>query len=246
MLRASEVSFREWLPKEHGAWAFLLLPLLAGLLARTSWPGALIALGALAAFLARGPFQAGRRGRATWLPLGLLAAGCCALAVGQGGWVPFWALGAAAAMGLPLLGRSLREMRTLGSECLALMACGALLPAILGAGGAGPGEALKGWTLLMLLALPPLVHLRHRLRLTRQGTAPKASPTIWLIQCLATLIALGLWSRGLAPGLLPLWTLALLVRESHVRAVPPRRLGWAEAVVSLGHLGVLWVGLGSL
>ena len=98
----------------------------------------------------------------------------------------------------------------------------------------------------MLLALPPLVHLRHRLAQGRKGEAPRFSKAAVLLQLLATLLGFGLWSLNLAPGLIPLWTSALLIREFSQRPVSARCLGWTEAMVSLGHLGVLWVSLTGL
>ena len=45
------------LPAEHGGWGFLLEPIALGLLVTPSWRGALIALAALFAFLARQPLK---------------------------------------------------------------------------------------------------------------------------------------------------------------------------------------------
>lgn len=242
----SRARLRFLLPREHGGWAFLLLPLTAGLLVRPSWTGAWVAGGALAIFLARGPLQAGRRGFPMVMVLGGLSFALFGLGVWQGGWVTLGALLGAALLGLPLLGRSTREMRNLNSESLALMACAGLLPAVLGAGGATWSEALRGWLLMVLLALPPLVHLRHRLAQGRKGEAPKPSRSALVIQLLASLTALGLWQFSLASGLLPLWTFLLLFRGFQTSPTSPQRLGWTEAVVSLGHLGVLWITLSGL
>src|SRR5436853_7813390 len=45
------------LPFEHGAWSLLLAPLAVALLIAPSWRGGLLALGTIAAFLARHPFK---------------------------------------------------------------------------------------------------------------------------------------------------------------------------------------------
>lgn len=239
-------SMLQMLPKEHGAWAFLLLPTVAGLLAAPSWAGALIALGALAAFLARGPFLAGRQGLHHLAGLATLAIVLFGTGAWKGGWVTASALLGAGLLGLPLMARSTREMRNLPSESLALLACGALLPAILGAGGATFAEAFRGWALIVLLALPPLVHLRHRLALGRKGEAPRLSRGALLVQLLAMALGFGLWSWHLVPGLIPVWTAALLLRGFWRSPASARSLGWTEAVVSLGHLGVLWISLTGL
>src|SRR5262245_5381791 len=45
------------LPSEHGGWSFLLEPVLLGLLVAFSWPGVLLAVAALGAFLAHQPLK---------------------------------------------------------------------------------------------------------------------------------------------------------------------------------------------
>ena len=57
-LPARPISLRPLaLPTEHGGWGFLLEPIALGLLVAPSWRGALIALAALFAFLARQPLK---------------------------------------------------------------------------------------------------------------------------------------------------------------------------------------------
>ena len=63
------------LPREHGSWSLALEPLALGLIAAPSWPGAALALAALALFFARRPWQAARAGDVRLRPaLGALAA----------------------------------------------------------------------------------------------------------------------------------------------------------------------------
>lgn len=236
--------FRDILPREHGAWVILLLPLVAGLVAAPSLPGLLVALGALGAMLARGAFLVGPRGRRAAeviasASLGLLTSGAL-----RGGAVCLVSLAGAGLVGLPLLVRSTRELRKLGSECLALMACGTLLPAILGAGGESLETAFRAWLVLVLLLLPSLVHVRQRLVQRRNGQAAGPAVVSLAVPLGATVLAGGLWGLHWLPGLVPLWTLALLLREFHPGPATPRRLGWMEATLSLGHLCVLWVCLG--
>ena len=45
------------LPREHGGWAFVLNPVLLGLLVALSWQGALLGIAAIAAFLVHQPFK---------------------------------------------------------------------------------------------------------------------------------------------------------------------------------------------
>jgi hypothetical protein len=55
---------RLWIPRQHGAWAMLLLPVLLGVAASTPSPWQLVvALDALAAYLASATFQVWSRGR---------------------------------------------------------------------------------------------------------------------------------------------------------------------------------------
>jgi len=57
-LPARPVSLRPLaLPAEHGGWSFLLEPIALGLLVAPSWSGALIAIAAVFAFLARHPLK---------------------------------------------------------------------------------------------------------------------------------------------------------------------------------------------
>ena len=113
------VPLRLMLPREHGAWAFLLLPIAAGLVTAPSWGGVLVALGALGVFLARGPFQAGRSGLPVLLALGGIGAALFGWGVWKGGEVTLFSLLGAALLGLPLLARSTKDMRNLlsGDGC---------------------------------------------------------------------------------------------------------------------------------
>ncbi len=241
------IRWQQVAPLEHGAWAFLALPLVASLGHRhtaAAWcaAGLMVSL-----FLAKRPLERTLRGERrfngitfTLLGLGL---GSGALMLGFGGlraW-PFFLvqglLGAAAWMGGRRWG-----VRSLGSEVLGASALLVGGSTILSAGGAPTLSAIRFGLALAALALPPLVVLRRRLARQAGRSCPDAS---WLPLAL-TIIGLAItvyyWHRGLAYPFLPLWAALLALRALPIPS--PRRaktLGFAEGLVQLGHLGAaLW------
>lgn len=246
MAEASRI-WRQAAPVEHGAWAFLCLPLVAGLGHRPTTAGIWAAGMILAAFLAKRPVERWFRGlrEPGYLPGGLLiiAACCLGMVVRSGGtraWPLFLgqgALGAAAWwMGRRLGVRSLTA-ETLGA--LSLLLGGGT---VLAAGGAPLSSALSFVVALLALALPPLFVLRRRL--ARNTGRPCSDPTELPLgaSLLSVLILLIYWQRGWAHAYLPLWASLLALRALPLPS--PRRaktLGVAEGFVQLGHLcAVLW------
>jgi hypothetical protein len=204
---------RAILPAEHGGWAFLAEPLLLGLLVGFSPAGALIALGAILAFLARQPlrtFVADRsRGRSyprtataarAFAACALAGAAVLAGAVLLGGGaalVPLALASPLAAVSLTLdFGRRSREA---AAEVCAALALGAAAPAIVVAAGAPLPVALALWGVLAARSVPTILYVRARLRRARGVSAGAATP-------MAAHVAGVAWNAALAgPGLTP-WT----------------------------------------
>ncbi len=240
------------LPRQHGAWAMLAMPLVLGLAAaRSLHPGALLAIAAmLLTFLARSAaVPAGqrllRRRPASWSWLG------CHLV-----WTVLWFLAGTAALAgavllapaatrmdalavallvgvlgashsaAALLGRERRLLfEVLGMSGLALAAALVLTVSGQPLSGAVLGVALLAWT----YDLSTLAHIRARRREGWRRTA-----------CLATQVLLGLaialaWARGWLPPLaLLVWT-PLVLRGLWARLQPPadlRDLGLRELRIS--------------
>jgi hypothetical protein len=243
--RVQSSRFRRLLPREHGAWAFLFLPLAAGWVVAPSRAGLLFTVAALAGFLMKEPWQRlgwepRSPGLRAWLAglggVGALAAVGGALLSGPAPLVPL-GLGAAAAAAVLL--RRAPTFRGLGAEMAGILSLSSLLPALLLAGGWGPGAVLPAWGILVLLSLPPLLYVRRCLALAR-AQAPPDGPWAWLLPLAALGAALALWGGGRVPALLPAWASLLALRAlAPPRRAPARRVGWTESLVGLGHLGVL-------
>lgn len=249
MAEASRI-WRQAAPVEHGAWAFLCLPLLAALGHRPSAAGAWAAGVILTGFLAKRPLE-------RWLRAhherGYLAGGLLALAAfcmgmvlrsgGGGAWPLFLVQGllggAAWWLGRHLGVRSL-TVETLGAVAL-LLGGGTLLAA----GGASLSSACCFVGALLALALPPLFILRRRLARNTGRPCTDAYGLPLGAALLGVIVLAFYWQRGWAHAALPLWAACLSLRALPLPS--PRRaktLGFAEGFVQLGHLGVVLWALG--
>lgn len=171
------------LPSEHGGWALLLEPALAGLVAAPSAAGLWLALAALGAFLTRHPLQLAladrRRGRR--YPRTALAERFAlgyALAAALGGAMAlasaahtFWPalLAALIPAAVQLIYDLRRRGRELQAELAGALALCCLAPAILLAGGGTAASAVAIGALLAARALPAILYIRLRLRMARGG-----------------------------------------------------------------------------
>lgn len=173
------------LPSEHGGWALLLEPALAGLIAAPSAAGLWLALAALGAFLTRHPLQIAladrRRGKryprtalAERFVIGyaLVALGAAAMAF-AGAAYAFWPalLAALPPAAIQLTYDLRRRGRTLPAELAGALALCCLAPAITLAGGRDAGAALALGALLAVRALPAILYIRVRLRAARGAAA---------------------------------------------------------------------------
>ncbi|MCD4685345.1 MAG: YwiC-like family protein [Anaerolineae bacterium] len=180
------------LPSEHGAWGFLLEPLLLGLLVAPSWAGVGIAVGVIGAFLMRQPLkiawvdrQRGRRYARTTLAervalgFGVIAAlglGAALLGAGPLILLPFL-------FGLPLAGIIFGSYvqnrgRDLFSELAgaAVLALAAISLAL--AGDTSTEIAVVLWIILLARSIPSILYIRARLRLEKKRPYNPAVPLV--------------------------------------------------------------------
>jgi hypothetical protein len=245
------------LPPEHGGWSFLAEPLVLGLIAAPSAAGALVAIAAAAAFLARQPLRllAGDRRRARRYPRTVAAerafavlaaiaaaafAGATALSRG-----PLWI---AAAIAVPIAAAALgfdlaRRSRGAAAEGLAALGLGGTAAAIALAAGWPWAPAFGLWGVLAARAIPTVLYVRARLRLERSAPSspwPALGSAAIAIGGVGWLVALGL-AGAPAP-----WAMALLFARAGWGLSPwrPRwttfQLGISEAAIG----GGLAIGLG--
>ena len=231
------------LPREHGAYAQLLLPLAAGLAAaRPTLASACLAAAACAAFVAHEPSLVllGRRGTRMkreaagaarrWLAVTLsvaLGLGVAALALSPPA-RPWVALPATFAAGAALL-VVLRRERTLPGE---LVACGALASAAMPAavaGGVDPGTAVAlsavFWATFCLSTV--------EVRAIAGRPAPFATRFAVWSAALATVAGVAASRPLLGAATLPVIVLILGARVAGVGASKLRPLGWTLAAATL-------------
>ena len=198
------------LPIEHGGWAFLLEPIVLGLLVAWSWAGFVLSVGALSAFLLHQPLKtavrdrmAGRRApRTIWaerfaVVYALVAVACL-------GWITWTAPSrlvvafvifaplAAVQLAYDVRGRS----RALVPEIAGAAALAGIAVAIAMLDGWTVGPAMGLWGLLVARSAPSIVYVRERLLLER-GKGVRMAPTI-AVHTLAVVAAAGLWWVGVA------------------------------------------------
>jgi hypothetical protein len=238
------------LPVEHGGWGLLGEPILVGLCLAPSWPGAGIAIAALAAFLARHPLKLAladaRRG--AWYPRTSVALSFVLvhLLLAMAGLAMAWpapllawvALGLAAPLGaIQLAYDASLKGRSVTPEILGGTALGSVAAAILLAGGWPASLAFAAWALLALKAVSSVLYVRTRLRLDR-GQQPGLAPAL-VSHGVALAAAAALVAVGRAPVLSVVAFLVLAGRAAyglsrHHRVVRPRIVGLQELAFGLG------------
>lgn len=211
------------LPVEHGAWSFLLEPVILGLVLAPTASGLCLALAALSAFLTRHPLRLavmdrrkGARYRRTVLTeriaLGyaVLALGFAAAAfvLAAGPFISPILFAAPLALGALALDLTARG-RDLVGELLGSVALGASATAIVLAGSGPAVVAWMAWLLLALRAVTAILYVRARLQHERAGGAPVFS--VIALHTLTLAAVRGLVVIGSAPWLVtPAFTLLLL------------------------------------
>jgi hypothetical protein len=252
------------LPREHGAWFQLGLPLATALLVSGAPPGALWFSGAaLATLLAHEPLllllghrgaRRGQRdgGRARWWGLGMGVLGALCFALGALTLPPearpFLALPLLLGAEVLLLVWSHQE-RTLAGEVLAALALGAWAVPIALAGDVPASSALTLWGTyglsfgLATLAVRTVI-ASHRPRARREPLRRAASATVALLLVAAVTWALHAgWPPACVAALLPVGLVALGLC---VTLPSPRRLhalGWTLGAAGTLTLVLLGVGL---
>lgn len=246
-------------PAEHGGWGFLLEPIVLGLLAAPTLPGALLGVAALGAFLTRHPLKLalndrrrGKRYPRTRLAEKFAVAygALTVLALALSLWhapaiVLLPAVLAAPLAFVQLRFDALNKSREALPEVVGALALAATAPMIALLGGVGLLPALALWAVLACRSAPSILYVRARLRLERGQPARPA------LVIAAHLAALGGVLAGVLAGVLPALALAaalaLLARAAHGlsrfrRPVRPTVIGVREMLFGLGV--VLLVGFG--
>lgn len=247
------------LPIEHGGWAFLLEPIVLGLLVAWSWSGFVLAIGALAAFLLHQPLKtairdrmAGRRApRTIWAER--FAVFYALVAVASLGWIAWSAPSRVIVAFLifaPLAGIQLAydlrgRSRDLVPEIAGAAALAGIAVAIAMLDGWDVGPALGLWGMLVARSAPSIVYVRERLLLER-GKGVRLAPTL-AMHALAVAVAAGLWSLGIASVAGVVAMVFLLGRAWHGLSRwrvghRPAMIGMQESFIGLGFVIVMWLG----
>lgn len=243
------------LPKEHGAYGQLACPLAAALLGgRPTWTAALIALGAVAAFVAHEPLlvllgqrgtrarrEDGRRAVAWLLGVGGLAAGAGVAGLWLGPPEARLAAALPAVLGaLVLLATWRKSEKTAPGEVLAAAAlAGCALPVAIAAGLA-PQRAASAWVVWSVGLTAATLAVRRVIGRHRGRDVPSAVALVLLLAAgtgaAAILVDPGLAAAG--PMLLAATVLVFL--RLHPRHL--RRVGWTLVGSSVVTIGLLvWV-----
>lgn len=243
------------LPREHGAWAMLLVPLVVGALAggRLTIPVALTVTAVFFAYLARQPLTLlaraqGRRQRVPlsapfWFAVYGSIAGLSALLLllVYGFWLlaPLAALGACLLLAHLLLARRRAEM-TVWGEMLGIAALALGGPAVYYvATGAVDREALGLWLLPLLYFGGAVFYVRLRVRVQTRHAPPQGmAARLWAGRStvLFHVLALGLTALLVGGGLLPL--LAPLAYLPATCKAFQGSVAWPRAV-NIKRLGIL-------
>ncbi len=239
------------LPPEHGAWGFLLEPIVVGLGVAPSWAGLLLSLGVLGAFLLRHPLKIayqdrrhGRRYARTTLAERVALFYAAAAAIGLAGGLliagPEVLLPVSLAAPLALLllvSYAQNRGRDLWPQMAGAGALAGTATAVALAGGAATGPALALWAILLGRSVPSILYIRARLRLEK-GKPLAVAPVV-----AANLLAVGgvtaLAAGGVAPLLAVIALAILLARALHGLSPWRRR-------VRVQTLGFLELGFGAL
>ncbi len=247
------------LPIEHGGWAFLLEPIVLGLLVAWSGAGFVLSVGALAAFLLHQPLKiavrdwmAGRRApRTIWAER--FAVVYALVAVASLGWIAWTAPSRVVVAFLifaPLAGIQLAydvrgKSRALVPEIAGAAALAGIAVAIAMLDGWTIGPALGLWGVLVARSAPSIVYVRERLLLER-GKGVRLAPTI-AVHVAAVVAVAGLWWAGIASVAGVAAMVFLFGRAWHGLSKwrhghRPAMIGMQESFIGLGFVVAVWLG----
>ena len=222
------------LPPEHGAWGFLLEPILLGLLVAPSLAGWCLALAVIGAFLIRHPlklavsdWQRGKRYARTalaervLLAYGALTVIGLALAVALAGWAIMLPLFLALPLVFAMLASTIQNRgrdlipELAGASALAVTASGIAL-----AGDTSARIAFALWVILSARDLPSILYVRARLRLEKEK--PFSWTLVFLANGIAVITVFALVLLDVVP-LLALLALFILFARAMYGLSPYRR-----------------------
>jgi len=247
------------LPPEHGAWGFLVEPILLGLLVAPSWAGVCVAVAVIGGFLTVQPSKIAlidrRRGKRYartraaerfGLAFGALAlvGGAAAIAL-AGPHILIPLLIALPLAGLLLLSYARQQGRDLAPELAGGAALALAAPSIALAGDASLGVALALWVIQAARVVPTTLYVRARLRLEKGQ--PHAGDIALAAHAVGLAAVIVLAALGVAPWLAALALIVLLARAARGLSasrnrVRPQKIGFLE--IGYGLLTVLLTALG--
>jgi hypothetical protein len=248
---------RSLLPREHGAYGQLGLPLVTGLaLGRLTLAAVALVVGFAAAFVAhesllvlvghrggRARREDGPRAGRHLAALASLAVGATVVGVRAGGRAVGLALLAPLAFALalaPLIAR--RRERTAVGEVLAATALSATALPVALASGASGSAALTATAVWALGFAVVTVAIRGVLAASRgapAGLFGRAVPAALTLAAAVALAARGHVAAGLALGLAPLCALAVLLAAAPPPASRIKAVGWGVVAAGVTTLGLL-------
>ena len=251
------------LPREHGAWGQLALPLASALaLGRPGAAALLLTAGIVLAFLLHEPLvvMLGQRGRRSKGELDrparrrIAAAGLAALAAGAAGVLlsppaARVAIAPAALLGAAVVALAVARLeKTTGGELLVSCALAAASVPVALAAGAPPRHAWAAavtWAAAFAAATLPvraiLLRARTKGAVDRRPLAAAAVLAIALAALLAGALGLFPWAAALA--ILPVALAALVVSVAPIRPQRLTAVGWSVVGASTAALLVLVLGL---
>lgn len=241
------------LPDQHGAWAFLALPVALAAPVLTwhpvlaplvvAWVAAHPAAWALTGRLAAPRPERFDRALRTWVPVVLVAGG---VALAWRPWLAWVALLYAAGFLVSLRYAKARRERALGNDLVLIAQCAAVVPVLVGAGVRGGWSAPLGtlgatpYLLAGVCALALLGSTLHVKSLIRERKRPgfARASRAYALACL--LLALGAAARGAWWPLVPAAVAALRSLLVTDPALRPGRIGMVELAVLVSLAVAAW------
>ena len=223
------------IPVEHGAWGFLLEPIVLGLLIAPSPAGGLIGLGGLAVFLLRHPLKLAMH---DWMHRRYPRTAVCEALVAMYGLAALVTFGAAFSRALIPLFFAVpfgaiqfvydyrRQNRSLIAELCGAIAPASLVASIVLAAGQTPAVAASLSALMLARAIPSVLYVRSILRgESRTLMLASHAIAIGIAACIS-------WTAVVAMGLL----LARAIPSAdgtRAQTIGVREIGWGVCTVLL-------------